>query len=109
MPVFLAGCALSDPLASTFGPDGRTIREAIATFPEKEKEAFALARQRCSKCHDLNVPFAARVPAGSWRAQVRKMTRKPGAGIRREEVDPISGFFEFFSKKKREVQGREPD
>ena len=95
----LASCA-SSVLDSVFGPDGRTIRQEIETFPPEQKGAFALMQKRCTKCHTLDEPFSARLAAGSWRSQVRKMETKPGAGISPPEADVIAAFMEYFSRRR---------
>ena len=95
-----AGCALADPLGQTFGPDGRTIREEIASYPAERQEAFDLMRRRCMSCHTLNEPFAAHIPEGTWRSQVRRMARKPGAAIRAEEAERIADFMEYFAERR---------
>ncbi|MBI4564103.1 MAG: hypothetical protein HY716_05350 [Planctomycetes bacterium] len=98
--LFAVGCAV-DPLEQSFGPDGRTIRQAIEAFPPEQKEAFGIFQRRCSTCHSLNEAFAAHVPPGSWAMVVRKMSRKSGAGIPREDVEPIAEFLEFFHDQRR--------
>ena len=103
--ILLGSCAMSDPLDRTFGPQGRTIREAIADFPSEQRDTFELVRRRCTRCHTLNEPFAAHVPAGGWRAQVRKMARKPGAAIPPADAEKIAAFLEFFFERRRD---REP-
>lgn len=90
-----ASCAI-DPLDRAFGPSGRTIREAIGTFPPEQQRAFEVVQRRCTKCHTLNKPFAAHVEAGTWRSIVRRMSREPGAGIPPEEHEVIAGFLEYF-------------
>ncbi len=95
------GCAVPDPLDRMFGPDGRTIREEIATYPPEQREAFALTQRRCTKCHSLDEVFAAHLPEGMWRSQVRKMVRKPGAGIPETDADRIASFLESFSDRRR--------
>src|SRR5258706_11436745 len=91
-----AGCAAGSVLDRPFGPDGRTIRQDIGTYPPEQRAAFALAERRCTPCHTLNEPFSAHVKAGAWRAVVRKMSRKPGAAIPAEDQEKIAGFFEYF-------------
>ena len=97
----LAGCALSDPRDRSFGPDGRTIREAIEGFPPEQRVAFEVMRRRCSQCHSLSEPLASHVPAGGWRAQVRKMARKPGAAIPGADAKKIAAFLEYFFERRR--------
>lgn len=96
----LGGCAGS-VLDEVFGADGRTLRQEIATFPAEHREGFALAEQRCGRCHSLDVPFAAHVPEGSWRSVVRTMQRRPGAVIPDADADRIASFFEYLDGRRR--------
>ena len=96
-----AGCTLTAPLDRTFGPGGRTIREEIATWPPERREEFSLLRVRCTKCHTLNEPFAAHVPKGGWRSQIRKMQREPGAAIPDADAKRIASFLEYFADRRR--------
>lgn len=95
--LFLAtSCAAGSLIDRPFGPDGRTIRQEIQTYPAEQRAAFALAERRCTQCHTLNEPFAAHVPPGGWRAVVRKMARQPGAAIPSADQEKIAAFFEYF-------------
>src|SRR5688572_13869793 len=94
--IVAAGCAAGDVLDRPFGPDGRTIRQEIATYPQEQRDAFALAERRCTPCHSLNEPFSSHVSPGGWRAVVRKMARQPGAVIPSADQEKIAGFFEYF-------------
>jgi len=95
-----AGCAAGSVLDRPFGPDGRTIRQDIATYPQEQQAAFALAERRCTPCHSLNEPFSAHIKPGVWRAVVRKMSRKPGAAIPAEDQEKIAAFFEYFFERR---------
>ena len=98
--VAVAGCAGVSVLDRPFGPDGRTIRQDIATYPEEQRAAFALAERRCSACHAIDEPFSAHVKAGAWRSIVRKMARKPGAAIPSADQEKIAAFFEYFFERR---------
>ena len=56
----VAGCAAGSLIDKPFGPDGRTIRQEIATYPAEQRAAFALAERRCTQCHTLNEPWKMR-------------------------------------------------
>jgi hypothetical protein len=99
--VLAAGCAETDVLNEAFGPSGRTLRETIATFPADQQDAFALLERKCSRCHSVNVPLAARFSRGAWSGQVRKMVRKPGSAIQPEEGDRIAAFLEYLEDQRR--------
>ena len=94
-----AGC-MGSILDRPFGPDGRTIRQDIATYPAEQRAAFALMERRCTGCHTLNEPFSAHVPAGSWRAIVRKMARQPGAAIPSPDQEKIAAFMEYYFERR---------
>jgi len=103
----LSSCGTHDVLNDAFGPDGRTIRQMIATFPAEQQIAFEIMEQRCTKCHTLNEPFAAHVPAGTWRSEVHKMTRKAGAGIPEADEVRIAAFLEYYGEQRRAVAAPE--
>jgi hypothetical protein len=98
--ILLAGCAAGSVIDRPFGPDGKTIRQEIQTYPEEQRAAFALAERRCTACHTLNEPFSAHVAAGGWLAIVRKMARQPGAFIPSADQEKIAGFFEYFFQRR---------
>lgn len=102
--LLLLSCALQDPLDQAFGPDGRTLREEIAAFPEEQRSAFAAVERRCATCHTLNEPFAAHIPAGGWRAVVGTMQRKPGAAIPDADAERIASFFEYLDGRRRRMK-----
>ena len=89
--IVVAGCAGVSVLDRPFGPDGRTLRQDIATYPEEQRAAFALAERRCTACHSIDEPFSAHVKAGAWRALVRKMARKPCAARLRDTTRRTAG------------------
>lgn len=97
----LGSCAGPSALDEAFGPSGQTLREWIEAGPAEQREAFALTERRCSRCHTLNVPFSSRFSRGTWSLQVRKMARKPGAGIPDEEIERIAAFFEHIEEERR--------
>jgi hypothetical protein len=103
LAIFL-GCAAGNILDQPFGPDGRTLRMEIATYPADQREAFALAERRCTQCHTINEPFSAHIPAGGWRAVVRKMARQPGAAIPQADQERIAAFFEYFFERRAAAQ-----
>ena len=96
----VVGCASGSIIDKPFGPDGKTIRQEIQTYPEEQRKAFALAERRCTPCHSLNEPFSAHVAPGSWSSIVRKMARQPGAVIPAADQKAIAGFFEYFFKRR---------
>jgi hypothetical protein len=98
--IVVAGCAAGSLIDKPFGPDGRTIRQEIATYPEEQRAAFALAERRCTACHTLNEPFGAHLAPGAWRALVRKMARQPGAAIPSADQEKIAAFFEYFFERR---------
>jgi hypothetical protein len=98
--VIVVGCVAGDVLDKPFGPDGRTIRQEIATYPAEQKAAFALAERRCTQCHTLNEPFSAHIAPGGWRAVVRKMAKEPGAMIPSADQEKIAAFFEYFFERR---------
>lgn len=104
----LGGCLWADPLERPFGPDGRTIRQAIEGFPPERRADFELLRERCGRCHSLDPVFAARVPEGGWAAQVRAMARKAGAGIAPAEAARIASFLEYFDAERRKTAAARP-
>lgn len=95
-----AGCAAGSVVDGPFGPDGKTIRQEVQTYPEEQRAAFALAERRCTSCHTLNEPFSAHVEPGGWRAIVRKMARQPGALIPSDDQEKIAAFFEYFFQRR---------
>jgi hypothetical protein len=98
------GCSGPDILSAPFGPEGRTIREAIREFPPEKQEDFRLLEARCTVCHTLEPAFASHLTPGRWRGVVRAMERKPASRISPKDGDRIAEFLEFFWEKRRETK-----
>jgi hypothetical protein len=69
----------------------------VSRFPEKYQQLYGVVSMRCSKCHTLSRVTSARLDAEGWRLYVKKMARRPGAGISPAVAQQLTDFLSFYS------------
>jgi len=85
------------------GPD----RIDVSDYPPDQRDRYEIFAVKCSKCHSLARPINARLTAEQWRGYVKKMSRRPGAGINDEAAQQIVEFLSYYSARK-EQEKTEP-
>ena len=97
------GCAEIDV---ALGPDTLAHLDGkVSVYPDEIRHGYAHFRTRCARCHSLATPLSARLHRSGWLHTVRRMARKPGAGIPRDEVPLISAFLDFhFAEEDRRIE-----
>src|SRR5439155_1303913 len=71
----------------------------VSGYPPEVQKQYRLFADKCSRCHDLSRPLAARYTTeAQWRDLVSRMARRPGAGISRRDQDQITAFLVFRQK-----------
>lgn len=67
----------------------------VSAYPPEQQANYSVFENRCTRCHDLVRPLAARIGQGGWEAYVSRMARHPGAGIGHADQRAIAAFLEF--------------
>jgi hypothetical protein len=70
----------------------------VSGYPPEQQQRYKQFAEKCSRCHDLSRPLAARYNEAGWRQLVVRMARKPGAGINRREQQQIAEFLVFYGQ-----------
>jgi len=100
---FVAVAALGATLAqapSAPGPDARDSgpdKIDVSTYPAEQKARYALFQQKCAKCHALARPVNSRFTAAEWKHYMKRMVRRPNAGITQEQAEDIFEFLKYYS------------
>jgi hypothetical protein len=64
----------------------------VSSYPEAQRESYALFARKCSRCHTLARPINSSMRGDEWMAYVSRMSRKPGSGISPGDGDAILEF-----------------
>jgi hypothetical protein len=97
--VQLSVALLALPLIFAYACGGPPGALDVRSFPAEQQANYQIFENRCSRCHDLVRPLAARIGQGGWEAYVSRMSRHPGAGIGPADQQAIAAFLEFYHSK----------
>jgi len=98
--------ALSLQLTLSTGDDpGKDARDGgpdsidVSGYPADQKARYPLYQQKCSKCHPLARSVNSRFTAAEWKRYMKRMVRRPNAGVTDEQAGEIFEFLKFYSSK----------
>lgn len=77
------------------GPD--TID--VSSYPPEQKARYPLFRQKCSKCHAIARLVNSRFTAPEWKRYMKRMVRRPNAGVTDDQAENLFEFLKFYSSK----------
>ena len=84
------------------GQDAIELR-ILETYPKAMQETYAnLFAKRCSKCHSLALSLNADNAPTKWEECIKKMMRKPGSGITKDDAKKIWQFVVYDMVKRKE-------
>jgi hypothetical protein len=86
-----------DPAAGTDARDSGPDRIDVSSYPPEQKGRYELFRQKCSKCHSIARPVNSRFTAQEWKRYVKRMVRRPNAGITDEQAEDVFEFLKYYS------------
>ncbi len=90
----LVGAEPADkPDPRDFGPD----HVDVSSYPAAQQKNYAVYAAKCSKCHPLARSVNARFNAQDWKRYMKRMIRRPNAGINDEQAALIYEFLSYRS------------
>ncbi len=104
LAAILAGLALTavaaepeqappDPRDS--GPD----KIDVAGYPPEQQKRYPVFEKKCNKCHPVARAINSRFNASEWKRYMKRMIRRPNAGVTDEQADEIYEFLKFYAVK----------
>jgi cytochrome c5 len=96
--LLLAALFVLSPAAVATADDPASTGVDAAKLPADQKPRYALFEQKCSKCHAASRATAAKFGASEWKRYMKRMIRRPNAGISEPEADEILEFLKFHSE-----------
>lgn len=75
------------------GPD----KIDVSGYPSAQQKSYAIYASKCSKCHPLARSINARFNSTDWKRYMKRMIRRPNAGINEDQAAQIYEFLKFYS------------
>ena len=107
MKLLLAGCALLTVLAALAPSNKRdptfAERDAgpgtidVSSYPEEQKQNYAIFSSKCSRCHPLARAINSRFSAVEWKRCMKRMVRRATSSIGEEQAARVYDFLEYHS------------
>lgn len=99
--VALAGLALAaEPERAPPDPrDNGADKIDVSSYPPEMQRRYAVFEKKCSKCHPAARPINSRFNPAEWKRYMKRMVRRPNAGVTDEQADDIYEFLKFYSAK----------
>jgi hypothetical protein len=69
----------------------------VSKYPAAQKQNYDTYAAKCSKCHPLARSVNARFSATDWKRYMKRMIRRPNAGINEDQAAHIYEFLKFYS------------
>jgi hypothetical protein len=99
--VALVGVALAaepekappDPRDS--GPD----KIDVSGYPPEQQKRYVIFEKKCAKCHPVARAINSRFNASEWKRYMKRMIRRPNAGVTDDQADEIYEFLKFYAVK----------
>jgi hypothetical protein len=88
-----------DPAAGVDPRDDGPGTIDVSSYPSEQKSRYPLFQQKCSKCHALGRSVNSRFTAAEWKRYMKRMVRRPNAGVTDEQAEDIFEFLKFYSSK----------
>lgn len=85
--------------AGTDARDSGPDKIDVSGYPAEQKANYELFRQKCSKCHSVARAVNSKFSAVEWKRYIKRMVRRPNAGVTEEQSDAIFEFLKFYSTK----------
>jgi hypothetical protein len=102
--VAIAGSALvallvgADPAQDKPDPrDSGPNQIDVSKYPAPQQKNYDVYAAKCSKCHPLARSVNARFSPADWKRYMKRMIRRPNAGINEEQAALVYEFLKFYS------------
>ena len=99
LALLLAALFLASPVAS-LADDPASSGFDVAKLPAAQKARYQRFEQKCSKCHSTSRAASAQFGLAEWKRYMKRMIRRPNAGITEAEGDEILEFLKFHAESK---------
>lgn len=77
------------------GPD----KIDISSYPDVQQKRYPVFEKKCAKCHPVARAINSRFNASEWKRYMKRMVRRPNAGVTDQQADEIYEFLKFYSAK----------
>jgi hypothetical protein len=96
----IAGSALVALLVAAEPQDARDSgpdRIDVSHYPVLQQRNYDVYAAKCAKCHPLARSVNARFNATDWKRYMKRMIRRPNAGITEDQAAVIYEFLKYYS------------
>ncbi len=77
------------------GPD----KIDVSDYPSEQQKRYPVFEKKCAKCHPVARAINSRFNASEWKRYMKRMVRRPNAGVTDDQADEIYEFLKFYSAK----------
>lgn len=77
------------------GPD----KIDVSGYPPEQQKRYPIFEKKCAKCHPVARAINSRFNASEWKRYMKRMIRRPNAGVTDEQADEIYEFLKFYAVK----------
>ena len=77
------------------GPD----KIDVSGYPPEQQKRYPVFEKKCAKCHPVARAINSRFNASEWKRYMKRMIRRPNAGVTDEQADEIYEFLKFYAQK----------
>jgi hypothetical protein len=77
------------------GPD----KIDISGYPPEQQKRYPVFEKKCAKCHPVARAINSRFNASEWKRYMKRMVRRPNAGVTDDQADDIYEFLKFYAQK----------
>jgi hypothetical protein len=77
------------------GPD----KIDVSGYPPEQQKRYPVFEKKCAKCHPAARAINSRFNASEWKRYMKRMIRRPNAGVTDEQADEIYEFLKFYAQK----------
>lgn len=95
VPSFAAEPEQAPPDPRDSGPD----KIDISGYPPEQQKRYPVFEKKCAKCHPVARAINSRFNASEWKRYMKRMVRRPNAGVTDEQADDIYEFLKFYAQK----------
>ena len=88
-----------DPAAGTDPRDKGPGTIDVSTYPAEQQARYQVFQQKCSKCHPVARAVNSRFTAVEWKRYIKRMVRRPNAGVTDEQADQIFEFLKYYASR----------
>jgi hypothetical protein len=88
-----------DPAAGVDARDSGPSTIDVSGWPPEQKARYPLFQQKCAKCHAIARSVNSKFSAAEWKRYMKRMVRRPNAGVTDEQAEDIFEFLKYYASK----------